>query len=279
MNIRVFSALCAFSSFLFIGCVANTGNTDPQNTEQSPVEQPTPGIPENPGNPPVPPQNPPPSQPDPADNFVSLSGAGEFLSHTGNLVEGEAAHTVEFFVKFAQIPTTDVGQSLYSFRDSLGTVSGLVQGYFANSPTLRAIMNTGGNGIAVSLEVDRWYHIAVVFTNNNGSYRFATYLNGVRQASGGGSSAFLSYSDFFEIGRPFNVISGKTASLNGSIDGVRVSRGARYTTGSFTIPPRKTMAADANTVAVWNFNETAGDGKYYDAVSQKLIERKQFVIQ
>lgn len=280
MNIRIFSALCAFLGFLAIGCAANPGVTDLDRTEQNNTNDDTtsPDHPQVPENPPVPPQNPDP-EPDPVDNFVTLSGAGDFLSHTGNLVDGQTAHTVEFFVRFTQVAETDVGQALYSFTDSLGLVSGAVQSKFLNAHSLRAIMNTGGNGIGALLEPNRWYHIAVSFWNNNGSYKVSLHLNGVRQFTGGGSSAFLAFSQSFELGRPFNVIGGKSASLNGAIDGVRISRGVRYAAGTVSVPNRKNMPADADTIAVWNFNETSGEGKYYDGVNQKLIEKKQNIIQ
>ena len=258
----------------FAACLLGAGacagaNQDAQNeiTEQIPEQ--TPPLPNLPGNPQTP--------PDADDHFVSLNGLNNFLLHTGNLVGGESSYTVEFFVKFDQVSTTQQGQALFAFVDSIGAVSNAQQATSLINPALPTLVaqnNGSGVGFQLNFVSGVWYHIVVSYAANGPGFKLRAYLDGFNLGTGSGSKAYISNSERFEMGKPFDVIGGKSAFLKGAIDGLRISRGIRYTAGIITVPDRRNMPADASTIAVWNFNETAGDGKYFDAVGQKMLEKK-----
>lgn len=214
-------------------------------------------------------QNPPPASSD--NKFVTLDGANNYLSYAGNLVGGEVAYTVEFFVSFDDIADTDAGQALYSFSDAGAFVSGVWQRVNAQGRrVLNSNMNGGGAVGEVQLSMPQWYHVAISYEATPGGFKTHTYVDGIEKANAThGGTAFRSHSDRFEIGGSI----GLTKRLRGSIDGLRISRGVRYA-NNFTTPNRLNMESDTTTIAVWNFNETPGDGKYYDAVGQKLLQKQ-----
>ena len=99
------------------------------------------------------------------------------------------------------------------------------------------------------LQANQWYHIAATYANGNAR----VFVNGVAGTSG--TVGTVSHMPVLRLG-------GLTGYgfFAGQIDDVRISRIVRYT-GSFT-PPSMPLPADANTIALYLFDEGSGQTAY-----------------
>jgi hypothetical protein len=99
------------------------------------------------------------------------------------------------------------------------------------------------------LQANQWYHIAATYENGNAR----VFVNGVAGTSG--TVGTVSHMPVLRLG-------GLTGYgfFAGQIDDVRISRIVRYT-GSFT-PPSMPLPADANTIALYLFDEGSGQTAY-----------------
>jgi hypothetical protein len=95
---------------------------------------------------------------------------------------------------------------------------------------------------SVRLNANSWYHVALTFAN--GSAR--VFVNGTSSAAT--AVGTLTQGPFFRIGG----LAGY-GYLNGQIDELRISNTARYT-ATFS-PPTSDFVSDANTMALYHFNE------------------------
>jgi hypothetical protein len=102
---------------------------------------------------------------------------------------------------------------------------------------------------SVVLQANQWYHIAATYENGNAR----VFVNGVAGTSG--TVGAVSHMPVLRLG-------GLTSYgfFAGQIDDVRISRIVRYT-GSFT-PPSMPLPADANTIALYLFDEGSGQTAY-----------------
>lgn len=106
-----------------------------------------------------------------------------------------------------------------------------------------------------------WHHIAATYDGT----ALRTYIDGDRVENntiGAGTAA--------DFAGPLRI--GAAAYTNnfhfkGKIDEVRLSGVARYTASSFDLPPRR-LDADADTIALWKFDEADGDQTARDSASQ-----------
>ncbi|WP_250630450.1 LamG-like jellyroll fold domain-containing protein [Rhodoflexus caldus] len=159
--------------------------------------------------------------------------------------------TIEAWVKLSEIPTGSSAQTIVSKR---ATSLGGYQFGITDGGKLR--LSLPGTAVHITLnnyitDVNRWYHVAVSFSNIINGVRF--FVNGapVEQLDGTGLPGIAT--DPMRIGAD-NIGSGSDFFL-GQMDGVRISSFVRYIIG-FTPPVNP--APDINTVAVYNFDETAG---------------------
>jgi hypothetical protein len=117
-----------------------------------------------------------------------------------------------------------------------------------------------GGSVLTQIELDSWTHVAAVFDGT----AIRLYLDGELKD---GSPAVLSggaTGDFggrLVIGANANDASG---FFKGMMDEVRLSSVARYTGQSFTPPPGP-FSSDADTVALWHFDESDGQQQVVDA--------------
>jgi len=111
-----------------------------------------------------------------------------------------------------------------------------------------------------------WHHIAV--TRNATSGQLRLFVDGVLDAEGSGPLGDLSYRDgratawpnsdpFLVLGAEKHDAGAAYPSYNGWLDELRVSTVVRYT-NSFT-PPATPFAPDADTAALYHFDEGAGE--------------------
>jgi hypothetical protein len=114
------------------------------------------------------------------------------------------------------------------------------------------------------LDDDRWHHVAV--TRDAASGRVVLFVGGVREAEAVGPPGDISYRDDRASSYPYDptLVLGAEKhdageaypSYAGWIDELRLSRRVRYT-DDFT-PPSAAFEADADTAALYHFDEGAG---------------------
>ncbi len=108
-----------------------------------------------------------------------------------------------------------------------------------------------------------WHHLAAVFDNEHtaDSDQAALYLDGAQVKTGGGVDWTPG---LYNSAGPLYV--GAYAGVNplaGRLEALRLSNSARYTTAAYDVPAA--FAPDANTLALWQFDEPAGAASFADA--------------
>lgn len=126
-----------------------------------------------------------------------------------------------------------------------------------------------GSGITIrgsrNVADNAWHHIAV--TRNSSTGAIQLFVDGVPDATGIGPTGNIQYntarSTTYPNSDPFIVLGAEKhdagaayPSFNGQMDELRFSNNIRYTAG-FT-PPAAMFIADAQTVALYHFNEGSG---------------------
>jgi hypothetical protein len=129
-------------------------------------------------------------------------------------------------------------------------------------------VNNGSEGTTLCGQTNvtdgRWHHIALTRSASSGS--LAIFIDGRLDARGEGPTGDVSYRDgratqypadpFLVIGAEKHDAGPEYPSFRGWLDEVRMSRIIRYR-GAFT-PPTAPFTPDADTVALYHFNEGAG---------------------
>ncbi|HMO60201.1 MAG TPA: LamG domain-containing protein [Roseiflexaceae bacterium] len=145
----------------------------------------------------------------------------------------------------------DYGISLYGGKIAFGTTVGAD----SNASTICS---------SVTVADGQWHHIAV--TRNGSSGQLRIFVDGVQRAQGSGAAGNISY----RVGRatsypnsdPYLVLGAEkhdypgSKYYNGFLDDLRISNSVRYT--SDFSRPTAPHTDDANTVALYRFNEGAG---------------------
>jgi 6-phosphogluconolactonase (cycloisomerase 2 family) len=106
-----------------------------------------------------------------------------------------------------------------------------------------------------------WHHVAGVF--NHSDFKVSLYLDGRRLGepfSYPRSTVYNSEGDI-SVGGP-SIAGFETLRLAGQIEELRISVSARYTGTTYTVPKR--LTCDAQTRALWHFDETVGATTMYD---------------
>lgn len=148
--------------------------------------------------------------------------------------------------------------------------SGLAFGMFKGSPA-------GEGGICGNMPVNDgvWHHIAI--TRNGSTGAIALYVDGARDSLGSGPTGNISYNDtrglsssppappgvatfepFLIVGAEKYGLGDRYPSFSGWLDELRLSNSVRYTGTSF-VPPTQPFVADAETLALYHFDEGSGD--------------------
>lgn len=159
--------------------------------------------------------------------------------------------TIEAWVKLSQIPGIGATQIIVSKRGTTPV------GYqFSISDGGRLTLFAAGSFLASTAagtisDVNRWYHVAVSYTNVANGTKF--FVNGTLVEQLTNVTLPTVTTEPLRIGAE-NIGTG-TSFFRGQMDGVRISNFVRYTTG-FTPPTSPT--ADVNTVALYNFDEISG---------------------
>lgn len=170
---------------------------------------------------------------------ITLNGSSQYGTVTDNTTFNGTSITVEMWVRPSSVTST---QDLFDKLD--GSNHGIE--LYLSGTQLRCWFNgvlalQGG-----TLAINTWYSIAVCVTGGTG-YLF---VNGVLVNSGTANYTHAlttaTLGVFTDTAQQF---------FNGQIDEVRVSNVARYTT---TYTPALTLSSDANTIALWHFNEGSG---------------------
>jgi hypothetical protein len=129
-------------------------------------------------------------------------------------------------------------------------------------------VSNGSNGQTIcstqSVTNGFWHHIAVTRNSSNGQMRI--FIDGQLNRTGTGATGDISYRDgrstpfpndpFLVIGAEKHDAGSSYPSYRGWVDEVRVSNIVRYN-ANFT-PPTQAFTTDANTVALYHFNEGSG---------------------
>lgn len=193
----------------------------------------------------------------PFNNYLDLDGVDDYVKHNfsgSNMPNGD--FTVEFWLKSCQ-------SGGYKLIDAAGSTAGagFEMNYSHNGGSISASVKgsypTGGN-VSSSITTDVWKHIAV--TNNSSTMMMTLYIDGVWTDT----STVTGYnrSSRFYIGRMDYTTSGY---LKINIDEMRISDIVRYNS-NFT-PPSSEFSADANTKALYHFNEVSGQTSFLDATT------------
>ncbi|MEM8714014.1 MAG: LamG-like jellyroll fold domain-containing protein, partial [Planctomycetota bacterium] len=131
-------------------------------------------------------------------------------------------------------------------------------GIFANRGELEFLVHLGGRYVGATapagtlLQAGRWSHVAGVFDGNE----VRLYLNGVRVASTPGSGPRKRNDLDLVIGGDITGQNRSTATLDGKVDEVRLSRGARYDGALFS--PKRRLEADQETVLLLHMDASLG---------------------
>ncbi|GAB4174009.1 MAG: hypothetical protein Fur005_35880 [Roseiflexaceae bacterium] len=134
-------------------------------------------------------------------------------------------------------------------------------------------VGNSGNTVCGGTNLDdgQWHHIAVTRSNSTitpTTERLQLFVDGVRVAASSGPLGDISYRNnrttswpnsdpFLVLGAEKHDAGAEYPSFRGWIDDLRISNVVRYTSTGYT-PPTNEIAQDAQTVALYRFNEGSG---------------------
>ncbi len=192
----------------------------------------------------------------PFSGFVSFDGSNDFaeIPAAGALLPAGQNFTAETWVR-----SCGLTGFIFDARD-VATGEGLAIS-IANPDAIRVqIQGSGGAATAVDtlinapLSPNGWQHIA--FTHNDATGENTLFVSG---RSFGSFTASFSPSGQFALGR--NTTSGSDF-FDGYLDEMRISNIIRYTA---PFNPHGPFTPDAQTLALWHFDEAAGTTEFADA--------------
>jgi hypothetical protein len=199
--------------------------------------------------------------------------------HTNRPVNVGGTFTVEFWMKAAvsnNAGTVTSGNdgwitgNILLDRDVYGNGDYGDWGISLGNGRLAFGVNNGTTGqtiVGTNLVANQqWRHVAVTRNGTNGQLRI--FVDGVLDAQGAGPTGDLSYRDgratswpnsdpFLVLGAEKHDAGPEYPSYNGWLDELRISTGLRYT-ANFS-PPTAPFAPDAQTAALYHFDEGAGE--------------------
>lgn len=172
------------------------------------------------------------------------------------------------------LSTTDFTYELWFNCNSFATSQGVLSKhtnnvyldyniYISNSTTINFLYSNSGTPVTATvpaMSTGTWYHLAVVKSSGN----LSIYLNGTRYAGPTAVSIPNNItSNFVTIG--CTIWNNPSDYFNGYIDEIRLSKIARYSGASFTVPSAAFTHADGSAELVANSVGTvvySGDGVY-----------------
>jgi hypothetical protein len=194
---------------------------------------------------------------------MAFDGTGDYLAcgTSDDWDIGDGDFTMECWIKFNTLPTTGLGSEprfMTSSNDSwffriayVGSNHRLEFGTPTTDPF------TAFYGTVTSFSTNQWYHVAVSRTGS-GDTNLKLFVDGVDQSASEQAGSWdydISTSNLFIGGDASAASTGRL--LDGYIDGVRISRTARYTSGGFTLPTTA-FTDDINTVLILNADINQG---------------------
>ena len=153
-----------------------------------------------------------------------FDGTGDYLSISTNSVFnfGAGAFTVETWVRFSSAS----GQQCIASNYGSSTAGWSIQ-LFGGT----IIVNLSGDGVDITgttvISANTWYHVAL--SGSTGAIRL--FINGTQEGSTYAGAVLLDTSSSLNVG----AITG-TATLNGYLDEVRITKGVARYTANFTVP-------------------------------------------
>jgi hypothetical protein len=201
-----------------------------------------------------------PASADPTCPALALNGSSGYATASSTVFPNSTAlstFTAEAWIRPGFIPSDHNSQVIIS-DDAYDLWLEYVPGVIVRL----VVRFWGQNGTQLTffdnrfVNINTWHHVAVVFDGNTKQLRFV--LDGaVGAAVPVNLTGFSTFSSNLIVGA-FPT----SAHFNGNIDEVRISDVARYTSG-FT--PPNTLTLDANTRALYRFNEAAGATTFADS--------------
>lgn len=171
-----------------------------------------------------------------SNGHSSIGGFTVAINQTPTTIGSGNAGTVEFWVYRPSASASDTNiRGLMQFGNSLGMSWYSDRLYFENTS-----FADFGNMV---FSTNTWYHI-VLQTSGNGTWQ--TYMNGIRKYNAGISTNFNSVICLPE----------GASNKQYRIDEIRISKIARYTGTSLTIPTAP-FTNDADTLALFHCNSTS----------------------
>jgi hypothetical protein len=165
---------------------------------------------------------------------------------------GSGAFTVEAWVKLDALPALDTDSAVVSKRDT-GSSNGWYLAVNSNGrPFLHVSVGANPKLTATaSISTTDWHHLAVVY--DSGSGQATWFIDGVPSGSGVLPQPSSATTADLYIGNDSAGFADKV--WDGLIDDVRLSSVPRY---GITFIPDTQLAGDADTIALWGFEEGAG---------------------
>ena len=142
---------------------------------------------------------------------------------------GTGDFTIEFWVRFSSLTYVHLFSSV---ADS----SGFIRLRFISASGWQFGGTTSSENFADTLSTDTWYHVAFVRTSGV----VKVFRDGTQKGSDYSNTTSIDSSNGVFIGRNY---SSTTSSLNGYMDGLRVTKGVARYTSNFTPPTSSDYAA------------------------------------
>ncbi|MCG8604473.1 LamG domain-containing protein, partial [bacterium] len=198
-----------------------------------------------------------------AQNYsLSFDGNGDYIEIADADILSPSSFTIELWVKQPKLTT---GRNTYIHKDRGGPTH-IEYNFMENAPGIPAsqegLYSYAGFEFLITdthPPENKWSHIAVTFDSNADLMKI--FLNGVSIGSQTITDEVVNTNGKLYIG--WHPGDPSYNALTGIIDEVRISKKVRYTS-NFT--PRTTeFVSDANTIALYHFNE--GSGSFVEDVS------------
>lgn len=216
-----------------------------------------------------------------ANNFTDLGRVKIPLDNPHRPVDVGGTFTIEFWIRGRLADNSEgpvpcgsgtdawIEGNILLDRDRFTAPRDYGLAFLAGRVALGVRNDQGGDGVAytlcgsTSVLDDQWHHVAI--TRNGATGALVIYVDGFINATGTGSAGDISYPDgaggspndpYLVIGAEKHDVGPQYPGFNGFIDELRISTVIRYTT-SF-VPPGGRFTVDANTAALYHFDEGSG---------------------
>jgi hypothetical protein len=170
---------------------------------------------------------------------LNLDGAGDYVQFPSDsaFTWSSGEKTIEFWVYLDAASGAGYTKGLVS----TGTAAAgdkFTIGHYQNRPTFYVNGTNMCIDIAANLTVGSWHHLAFVYWNDSGTYRYLTYIDGADRYQNSNTTRATT-ADVMNVGNYQPVDTNRYSDCK--INDLRISNIARYSGTSFT-PPTRTGA-------------------------------------